>query len=483
MKTVLGMVLATSCALAALMAPGAGAQIGNEVAITFEADSGETTQAFRGTIEVPENRNNPDSRMIELTYVRFAATGDHAGVPIVYLAGGPGGSGIRTAKWRRFPLFMAMRAYGDVIALDQRGTGQSGNGLSDCTSSLREPDDQVMRDGQIIAHYRAAIRECADQWAGADFDMLGYTTVQNVADLEDVRTHFGADKITLWGISYGSHMALAALNQMPERLDKVVIASAEGLDQTIKQPRYDRALMARWQAAIDAVPSLKAQFPDIVDLITRVHARLDAEPVTLEIAQEGAATSTMILQRRHLQDMMSYVIGSPEHFLLVLQLYQALDAREDQAFSDTYGQFFEINEPLSFSPMSALMDMASGISDASRESFERDYPSSLVGPYLNIYAYSGFGVVKGLDLGDGFRQDPVSDIPVLLISGSLDGRTMLEEQRQAVRGLSNLTHIVVEHGGHNVFMLSPEITTRIEAFMAGEPVSEDPIVVALPGLE
>lgn len=483
MKTVLGMVLATSCALAALMAPGAEAQIGNEVAITFEADSGETTPAFRGTLQVPENRNNPDSRMIELTYVRFPATGDQAGSPIVYLAGGPGGSGIRTAQWRRFPLFMAMRAYGDVIALDQRGTGQSDNGLSECNSGLREPDDQVMSDAQMIAHYRAAISACASQWASADFDMLGYTSVQNVADLEDVRTHLGADKITLWGISYGSHMALAALKQMPEHLDKVVIASAEGLDQTIKQPRYDRALMARWQAAIDEVPGLKAQFPDITSLIERVHARLDAEPVTLEIAQEEGRSSTLILQRRHLQDMMSYTLGSPEHFLQVLQLYQALDGGQDQVFASVYGQFFEINEPLVFPPMGTLTDLASGMTPGARESFERDYPGSIVGPYLNIYSYSGFGVVEGLDLGDGFRQDPVSDIPVLLISGSLDGRTMLEEQRQAVQGLSNLTQIVVEHGGHNVFMLSPEITTRIEAFMAGETVSEDPIVVPLPGLE
>ena len=86
----------------------------NETAITFEAASGDTAEAQRGFLMVPENRSDPESRMIRLEYVRFPATGETAGAPIVYLAGGPGGSGINTAQGPRFPLFMAMREFGDV---------------------------------------------------------------------------------------------------------------------------------------------------------------------------------------------------------------------------------------------------------------------------------------------------------------------------------------------------------------------------------
>ena len=46
--------------------------------------------------------------------------------------GGPGGSGIDSAKGSRLPLFMAMREFGDVIAFDQRGTGMSGFEELDC---------------------------------------------------------------------------------------------------------------------------------------------------------------------------------------------------------------------------------------------------------------------------------------------------------------------------------------------------------------
>ena len=64
-----------------------------EESITFEAGNGETVEAFRGSFEVPENRTDPDSRMITIGYVRFPSTSDNPGDPIVYLAGGPGGTG------------------------------------------------------------------------------------------------------------------------------------------------------------------------------------------------------------------------------------------------------------------------------------------------------------------------------------------------------------------------------------------------------
>ena len=92
---------------------------------TFENGKGEKVPAEFGTLFVPENRSDPQTNLIELAFVRFKSTAKNPGPPIVYLAGGPGGSGIGTATGSRFPLFMALREIGDVIAFDQRGTGYS----------------------------------------------------------------------------------------------------------------------------------------------------------------------------------------------------------------------------------------------------------------------------------------------------------------------------------------------------------------------
>ena len=107
---------------------------------TFENDKKEKVDAEFGTLLVPENRSNPESNLIELAFVRFKSTAKNPGSPIVYLAGGPGGSGIFAAKGSRFPLFMALREIGDVIAYDQRGTGFSKPNLG-CYDRLALPLD------------------------------------------------------------------------------------------------------------------------------------------------------------------------------------------------------------------------------------------------------------------------------------------------------------------------------------------------------
>ena len=109
------MSLSILAATVALFAP-----LDGEVPIVFTTETGAEVQAYRGTLEVPEHRADAASRMITLSYVRFPATTAAPGDPIVYLAGGPGGSGSRTAAGRRFPLFMAMRAHGDVIGFVMR---------------------------------------------------------------------------------------------------------------------------------------------------------------------------------------------------------------------------------------------------------------------------------------------------------------------------------------------------------------------------
>ena len=91
----------------------------------FEARDGRKVEAELGTLMVRENRDNPDTRILKIKLVRFKSTSENPGSPIVYLAGGPGGSGIAAARGSRFDMFMALRQMGDVIALDQRGTGMS----------------------------------------------------------------------------------------------------------------------------------------------------------------------------------------------------------------------------------------------------------------------------------------------------------------------------------------------------------------------
>ena len=459
-----------------LAMPKAGLCAPGERPITFTARGGETA-AFEGSFQVPENRADPRSRKLTLHYVRFPATGPKSGAPIVYLAGGPGGSGIDTARNRRFALFEQMREFGDVIAFDQRGTGASGD-APECVSSKVIAPDVVISDAEDLAVRQAALTECLEFWRGRKIDIHGYTTLESAADLEALRTHLGTKKITLWGISYGTHLALAAMKTMGDRIDRVVLASVEGLDQTVKLPARTDDYFARLQAAIDGQAKARQNLPDIVAMIRRVHDRLDKTPLQITL-QAAGKNRVVIVHRRDMQQMAAGMIADPQVAANLLGLYSALDHGMNAPLADVLQRHVDPDKPVSYDMMPWMMDLASASGAGRRKLILDQAKSALLGVRLNdTFQYEG--LVPRLDLGDEFRRNPVSKIPALVISGTLDGRTYLEEQLEAVAGLSQRQLVLVHNGGHNVFESSPDVMKAVREFMRGENVNGREIHAALP---
>lgn len=448
-----------------------------ETPYVFESRSGEKVDAYRGAVSVPENRSDASSRRIDVHYVRFPATGAKPGAPIVYLAGGPGGSGVDAARGERFPMFMAMRAFGDVIAFDQRGTGWS-EAAPECVSNVVIPVDRRVAPAERNALLRRAAEECGAFWRKEGFDPAGYTTVENARDLDALRAHLGARKISLLAISYGTHLALAAVKEMGPRLDRLVLTGVEGLDQTVKLPSETDAYFARLQAAIDQEPAAKGAYPDIAALMRRVHARLDAAPVMLSVPTK-AGVVPMLLTKEVMQLAASALIADPQSAARLLMLYLAVDAGLTEPVAQLIGRFVTPGAPESFRLMPLAMDVASGIDDERLTRVTREAETALLGDLLN-YPMPQLKGALGLDLGEAFRAAPKSAIPTLVLTGTLDGRTYPAEQQAAVAGLRNVTTVTVENAGHNLFMLSPEIVETIGAFFRKDPLSDKTITVDAP---
>jgi pimeloyl-ACP methyl ester carboxylesterase len=445
--------------------------IKGEEMITFEANSGETTSAYAGTLSVPEYREDLSSKSISLRYVRFPSTSDDPGHPIVYLSGGPGGSGIGTAKWRRFPLFLAMTAHADVIALDQRGTGES-DAPPECRSSQLAPGTRPVSDEAFAELHRAAIRECASFWTAQGTDLRGYTTRESVQDLGALREHLGAEKISLWGISYGSHLALAAIKAIPAEIDKVIIASVEGLDQTVKLP-------SRTDAYFDRLGAVLGE-KDLPGLIRAVHTALDDKPVSLTIDMGERGEEPYLLQRRDVQMMASAAIADPEWAQQMVALYKAMDAGDYEPIRPLLARFVYPGLPIVLRAMPTAMDRASGITESRLAQVEEEAENSLLGAYLNFPMPQALAELEHIDLGDDFRAKPESSIPTLVLTGSLDGRTYPPSQREATSGLSNATHITVEGAGHNLFMASPAVEEVMRMFLSGQKIATTTIQVPVP---
>jgi pimeloyl-ACP methyl ester carboxylesterase len=447
---------------------------------TFTGPNGVKVEAEKGTFEVPENRAVPNSRRITIGFVRFKSTSPTPGDPIVYLAGGPGGTGTGTAQGPRFPLFMALREVSDVIAYDQRGTGLS-SPTPLCPAN--PPFSGAYTKANIVAFMRDRLARCFDWWENQGVDIDGYTTLENAHDLEDLRRALGARKLNLWGISYGSHLGLAVMKYHGSSVNKAVLSGIEGLDQTIKRPALTDQLFARVQAIIDADPKAKAIYPDLAGSMRRTAAKLNAQPVTVSVTPRGSTTPvSLTFDGFALQLLASQSIADPP---AIANLPLAVLAAERGAYEQLAQQFLGLSQQLAgFRGMPEAMDLASGATPARLALVTKEAETSLLGDALNFPMPHIMGVRPQIDLGDQFRAPFTSSIPALFISGTLDGRTYPEEAREEIRGFSNRTHLIVENGGHNIYEADKRVADAVVAFFKGQPVPAtirfDPPKIATP---
>ena len=432
---------------------------------SFKLADGSELPVERGTFSVPEDRRDPSSRRIDIGFIRFKSTNPKPGAPIVYLAGGPGGSGVATARGPRQPVFLALRAVADVIALDQRGIGLS-NHIPPCTAPRRLDPAVPLTEESLTAYHRETLGKCLGEWRAAGVAVNGYTTEQNADDLEDLRKALGARKIDLWGISYGTHLAFAAMRRHPRSIGRVALASAEGLDQTVKLPAHLDATFAR----------IERLAPGLTGRMRRVHSKYDSAPQIFALPDGGPSFRADSFPLR----MMAGILPkNPDGIGQLAGAYQALEAGQTQALAPLIWGFF-YKAPLTMSGMPELTDIASGITDSKLALVRRQAPDSLLGTATNFPMPQLRGAVPGLDLGDGFRREIDSNIPVLLLSGDLDVRTPLEEQAVATAGLKRLHRILVRNGGHDLFEAHPDVPAILVDFFSGRKVAVTELVLAPP---
>jgi pimeloyl-ACP methyl ester carboxylesterase len=166
-------------------------------------------------VRVPLDRSGAVPGTVDLRVARldFARRGSGH---MMYLSGGPGGAGILEMLDVVFELPQLASRY-TLIGFDQRGTGRSG--------LLRCPE--LERDGRLRS--TAAAERCARRLGPR---RAFYTTPDTVADMEAIRRAVGAPKLTLFGISYGTKLALAYARAYPDRVERLILDSVVDPDES-----------------------------------------------------------------------------------------------------------------------------------------------------------------------------------------------------------------------------------------------------------
>jgi pimeloyl-ACP methyl ester carboxylesterase len=409
-------------------------------------------------LSVPLDRSGAVPGRVSLLVKRFHARG-RAGAtlpPLFLLAGGPGQSATEAFNGDALSLVYPAYLRRSLIVFDQRGTGRSG--LLRCPRLERA---NLLRAGPAAA-------ACARS-LGARRAL--YTSRDSADDIEAIRRELGAERIALYGASYGTKLALGYAKRYPERVERLVLDSvveADGpdplyLDSVEASRRALRSLCGRrctWTA--DPVADLAALVGRIasagplrgrvVDLRGRPRrsrlTRSDvfsiliagdfdpslraAFPGAVRAALDGDLTPLLRLRRRAFE----VDAEPPPPRVLSSAIYAATTCEEAPM------PWARTTPPDPVERHSQAEARAAAIPDSAFEPFDRG--TALASDVLDLCESWPHAPVAP-DFGPG----PLPDVPVLLLEGEDDLRTSVENARRTAALFPRSRLVVAPATGHS----------------------------------
>jgi pimeloyl-ACP methyl ester carboxylesterase len=272
----------------------------------------------------------------------------------------------------------------------------------------------------------------------------------------------GVEQINLFGVSFGSHLALAVLRRHPDAIRCAVLASVEGPDHTDKLPIAMQQGLIELDNRFTGTDSFHGA--GIPDLLADALAVLDRQPRAVQVDEAGR---TVVVGPEDLRICVSEALGYAEPMGMLPGRLAAM-ADGDFRWLAEWAAHWRTRafEELSF----WTMDISSGCSPARADLIDRQRSQTLLQDAVNVpipdlRATCGLRVLE-----EDFRQPVVCDVPVLLLSGTLDFRTPPDNAGEVATTLPRSSGIVVDGGTHGRGMFTPEICDATTEFLrSGQP--------------
>jgi pimeloyl-ACP methyl ester carboxylesterase len=415
-----------------------------------------------GHLTIPENRSKSNGRLIKLPAVIFEPDRVRH-EPIVYLTGGPGQMAMidnerDIDQWWSFidnsPWVRGRR----LVVVEQRGVGRAEPSL-DCSAHytpsvwseiIPKVDDVVDFD----LEKKREVAACRDALIKKGIDLSAYNTIENAADIHDLRAALGIEKWVIYGISYGTKLALQVLEDHPEDLIAVVLDSALPLD--VAYIDEDANSLDSALRTLDKDCSRHAgcseNFPDLLTMVGRIVRQLNVQPLLLRL--EGDEDSARFMR-----------VSGDDFLELMFDQFYNRDAIEvlPQLIKDTSRQDYRL-----------LVEMHGGNPNGEDRSDFAD------GMHLSIVCNDGVSASApspNFPLFDNWAADDIytwacelwpsskpattrksleaNRVPVLILSGEYDPATP-SKWAKYVAGKTGSSQLVVFRGiGHGVVDTTP----------------------------
>ena len=414
------------------------------------------TEAFRcGYVLVPEDRTNPNSRLIRLSVLQgYASTPDGGERALIRLTGGPGGTSIGSGRIFAYDRGGAadVRAASDVIFFDQRGTGYSEGNI--CRAIPLPYQYGVRSTPEGLDRFKRDISACFETAEARGISLEGYTTWQNALDVRDIRIALGYETWTLFGVSYGTELAQAVIAVDPGGVDAAI------LDSIVPAGYPTRNLKALFASGF--VSSLKgvtamcagdkscaAKYDDLGARFVEAIKKFDEAPLVLEnIDRSKAANGKLFIDGELAASAVFQALYSRDIYPDLPALLHVLETRDEETLREYVNVLsYDIDHRYGRG-MSLTMNCRGGfreVPDGPAPPFETD--AQMNGWMGSVHFYEG--------CDDYFRAaaDPSTqpfstDIPILLVAGTIDPITPPYYADYAKPGLADLTYVEFPNTGH-----------------------------------
>jgi pimeloyl-ACP methyl ester carboxylesterase len=426
--------------------------------------------AYCFSVRVPLDRSGAVPGAIRIRAARIRSRRPSR-PPLIGLTGGPGQAGIVFAADYDYTLPTAGR---DLVLLDQRGTG--GSGLLRCPSLEK----------RIVGSLSNAALTCARRLG---VKRSFYTSADSAEDIEALRVRLRAPKIALYAVSYGTRVAVEYARRHPDRVERMILDSAIGIDAPDALSRDTLSAVPRVLRAVCRSGCVGAQAHPVSDL-ARLVTRLHRTAIHRVVRRNGRRINVILraddvlnllvsgdlspaFQRRIPGAISSALRGDSDQLLALV--FNPANNEDDEPVSEfSWGVYVATTceeGPFAWDPRA---DPATRAQQARAQLAAT--PLRALAPFDRATALR-FGILPLC--GDwpaptrvAAPEPPLpTTIPTLVLAGEVDLRTPLEGARRLAQALHG--HLVVEKGiGHGVLGENPSgcASPAVAAFLAARPL-------------
>ncbi|MER7477271.1 alpha/beta hydrolase [Streptomyces sp. NPDC126510] len=203
------------------------------------------------TLAVPMDYSDPGSPKIRIAVSRIPSEKPSARRgALLLIPGGPGGDSLAAPSGKGQKLPQRVRDAYDLVGFAPRGMAPST--AVDCAIDPADlgmtkrlpwpaPDGSV---GENMATARRTAKACVRNGG----DLIRHISTANEArDLDRLRAALGEEKISAWGVSYGTYVGAVYGQLFPHRTDRIVLDSNDDPDPT----RVTRNWLAAYEVGVE----------------------------------------------------------------------------------------------------------------------------------------------------------------------------------------------------------------------------------------